>query len=121
MNRYRPKREPKSPAREVVGRVAMAVVGLALLWGSYRCFRAGADIRRDVNERAAARVDRPRAGGSGAPAFFGAGLALFGAPLALAAVVPIAVMEKLLGPQRNNTLWEDPDVQAPLRSWGDVL
>ena len=121
MNGYRPRREPESLAREVVGRAAIALMGIALLWGSYRCFRAGADIQRDVSERAAARVDRPRAGGSGAPVFFGVVLALFGGPLALAAVVPVSVMEKLLGPQRNTTLWENPDVQTPLRSWADVF
>jgi hypothetical protein len=122
----RPYRVPRPPERnlpgEIIGRCALAVIGLGLLFGGYKCIRTGIDIERDFNQRHATDRYYTRSGsGAGAPLGIGIVLLIVGAPFLTAAVVPLSVIEKLLGRQTNNTLWQNPDPSTNVRNPNSFL
>jgi hypothetical protein len=107
---------------EIIGRCALALIGLAFLWGGYKCVRTGIDIERDFNQRHSADLRYTRSSsGSGPPLAIGIVLLIIGAPFLTAAVVPVRVIEKLLGRQSNNTLWQNPDPGSSLGRWDRLL
>ena len=108
-------------SREIVGRCAMGVLGLALLFGGYKCFRVGWAINEDLTQRRGGLYDTQQAKGTALPIMIGAVLALLGAPLAVAAVVPVSVFEKLMGRTRNTTLWDGSQGADSLGRWGDMF
>jgi hypothetical protein len=96
--------------REIISRSTMAVVALALLYGGYRCMRAGNEWShafRDQNDYASRRQVRR---GSGAGYAYGAGVLLLigGGVFGLMAVVPAETFARLMGP---------PDTSR--RSWDE--
>ena len=94
------------------------MIALALLWGGYKCVRAGFAAQRDFNERNAHRLhDSRSSSGSFAPFALGIVLIVAGAPVLIAALVPVRVTEKLLGRQTNNTLWQNPQPGSTLGNW----
>jgi hypothetical protein len=122
---YRPYRPHESKSarltREIIGRCAIGILGLAFILGGYKCIRTSLAIQRDYDQRAEARISGTRSSGAGAPLALGGVLLLIGSPLLLAALVPVATMEKLLGRQTNNTLWERPDAGTSLRNLDGLL
>jgi len=108
-------------SREITGRCAIAVMGLALLWGGYKCLRVGWAIQDDFNQRDTGPYPSRRSSGSGLPIGIGIVLVLFGAPLTIAAMVPVRVFEKMMGRVNNVTLWENPEASNHLRGWNDLL
>jgi hypothetical protein len=117
-----PRSTPPNLTGEIIGRCALAVIGLGLLWGGYKCVRTGIAIERDYNQRFSTGTHRARStSGSGAPLAIGIVLLIAGAPFLTAAVVPVSVMEKLLGRQTNNTLWQNPDPSTSLRNLDSFL
>jgi hypothetical protein len=108
-------------SREIVGRCAMGVMGLALLWGGVKCFRVGWAIRADLAEHRGRAYDIDQAKGMGLPIGVGVVLVLLGAPLAVAAVVPVDVFAKLMGRTKNTTLWDNSQGSDSLSRWGDMF
>ena len=117
--RAKPVLYPRRPWwHEIIGRGALAVIGLALLWGGYKCVRTGLAIQKDFNDRNASRLHHTRSGGGSlAPFALGAVLVIAGAPGLTAALVPVGVMEKLLGRQTNNTLWQNSEAPGTMSGW----
>jgi hypothetical protein len=105
----------------IVGRCDLGVFGLALMWGGYKCIRVGWEINEDLAERWVGVYDTQQAKGTALPILIGAVLVLLGAPLAVAAVVPIGVFEKLMGRTRNTTLWDNNQSADSLGRWGDMF
>jgi hypothetical protein len=113
---------PPNLTGEIIGRCALAVIGLVLLWGGYKCIRTGIDIERDFNQRHAADYYYTKSDtGAGPPLAIGIVLLIVGAPFLTAAVVPLRVIERLLGRQTNNTLWQNPDPTPHLRNQDRLL
>jgi hypothetical protein len=108
--------------RELVGRAAMAVLGLALLWGGVKCFATASELKADDDRRYVERGSPPyrkRHSGAYLPFAIGVVLCLFGAPLVFAAVVPVSWTARLLGRPNQITLHENPEPGGS--RWGDLL
>lgn len=115
---------PRPPLwREFVSRGALLVLGLALLYGAYRCFRlAGRFHADDVQrrERASPGDRHRRSDTSSLPFIAGVVLVIPGGILAVASLLPVSVMEKVFGgPPRNTTLWENDAPDGRNASWWD--
>jgi hypothetical protein len=101
--------------REIISRVAMAVLGLGLLYGGYKCLRTAYDFNEEARERqvkmTASTASRPprRDSGAGLPGLIGAVLVLLGAPFALASVLPTSVFARIMGPPNQIGLHEQPE------------
>jgi hypothetical protein len=107
---------------EIVGRCAIGVLGLLLLLGAFKCFKTASRINDDFNHISSSRSDlRGRASGTGLPTCIGVVLTLLGAPLTIAAVIPTRWFEKIMGRQKNTTLWQGSDVTESVRDWSDLL
>jgi hypothetical protein len=105
--------------REVIGRAALTVIAFALLWGGYKCIRTSYVIQREFNQQHTAPTRATS--GSGVPFAIGVVLLVVGSPFLFAAVVPVRAVEKLLGRQSNNTLWQNPDPGSAARSWFEII
>jgi hypothetical protein len=108
--------------REIVGRASMAVLAIALIWGGVKCFGVAAELKADADRRYEDQSSRTRRRSSGAvlPLAAGVVLVLVGGPLLLGAVVPVSVMAKVMGRQKNVTLGEGGDTNLG-RGWSDLL
>ncbi|MEM7808770.1 MAG: hypothetical protein AAF561_11730 [Planctomycetota bacterium] len=102
--RIKPKpAEPAEPMwRRLVSRIAMALLGVAMLYGGYRTARVAIDIRQETYERVEGRNlsvrQERRQRKTGTEIFWLATAALIipGAGLVLFSVVPISVMEQFM-------------------------
>ena len=105
--------------REIISRAAMAVLGVALLYGGYRCLKTGLEFHRESREQHPGRTYRQerRSSGAGLPFMIGAVLVLLGAPFALAAVIPTAWFAKVMGPPNQIRLHENPSSDNPRGPW----
>jgi hypothetical protein len=105
--------------REIISRAAMAVVGLALLYGGYRCFRVGREFQREFREQRPGRTYRQerRSGDGGLPIFIGVVLVISAVPFGLAAVLPTAWFAKVMGPPNQFPLHENPGSDYPRGPW----
>jgi hypothetical protein len=112
---------PRPWWHEVIGRAALGVIALAFLWGGWKCVRTSLAIQRDYEQRSAAGASGTRSGGSGLPMAIGIVLFVMGTPVAIATVAPVTAIEKLLGRQTNNTLWENPEPGRSLGAWDAFL
>jgi len=102
--------------KEIVGRSAIGVLGLALLLGGWKTFSTGLEISKDNRERAARLASardselgfRPRRSPGGSGLFFALGSLLMvgGAVGVLAAVLPTNTFARLIGPPSYTTLGE---------------
>ena len=115
-----PRPTPRTLRGEIIGRTALAVLGLLFLLGGYKCVRTAIAIERDYDQRYD-RISRNHSSGAGAPFTAGGVLILLGAPLLFAALVPVSAVEKLLGRQTNNTLYENPSASSYLRDMDGPL
>lgn len=97
--------------RPIVSRVTMAVLGIALLWGAWKCFSTAAYLRDDHRQRVArGEMPRTRRSTSGAhlPMLIGVALSVGGGALVLLSVLPLGVIQKIgIG---GTTLHDRPDV-----------
>lgn len=117
-----PRPTPRTLTGEIIGRSALAVLGLAFLIGGYKCIRTAIAIERDFDQRASHTFRYTRSSsGAGIPLAAGVTLCILGAPLLFAAFVPVRAVEKLLGRQTNNTLWQNPDAGSAVRGFSDLL
>jgi len=105
--------------REIVGRSAIGVLGLALLLGGWKTLSTAIDITQDKRARAIRQSDsstspprRTRTAGPGLFYLIGAVLILGGSIGVLAAVLPTSAMERLMGPPRYTTLGEHGEDDA---------
>jgi hypothetical protein len=105
--------------REIISRAAMAVLGLALLYGGYRCLKTGWQFHREYREQHPNQTSgqRPRSTGAALPFLIGVVLAISGAPFVLAAVLPSDWFAKLMGPPRQIGLHEYPGSDNPRGPW----
>jgi hypothetical protein len=92
--------------RELISRGTMAVLSLALLYGGYRCFRAGYDWHQQFKEQSTHSTYRGRRTGSPAllPYLAGGVLLLGGAVFGLMAVTRAETFARIMGP---------PDLSMP--------
>lgn len=89
---------------EIVSHATMAVVGVSLLFGGYKCLRVAYRIGSDFSEG----QQQSRSGGIFvAILVIGIGLILVGAALCLGAVVPTSRLEKMFSPP-TTALGEEP-------------
>jgi len=97
--------------RPIVSRATMAVLGMALLWGAWKCFNTAAYLRDDYRKRVAqGELPRTRRNASGAhlPMLMGAALSFGGGALVLLSVTPLGFIHKIgIG---GTTLHDRPDV-----------
>src|SRR4051794_21538395 len=101
--------------REIISRAAMAVLGVGLLYGGFRCLKTGWEFQREFREKhpsGASRYGR-RWSGAGLPILIGSVLVLLGAPFALAAAVPPNWFAKVMGPPNQIGLHENPGSDNP--------
>jgi hypothetical protein len=111
-----PRPVPRTLRGEIIGRTALAILGLAFLIGGYKCIRTAIVIERDFEQRASHTFGYTRSSsGAGVPLAAGGVLLLVGAPLFFAALFPVGAVEKLLGRQTNNTLHENSSPASSLR------
>ena len=105
--------------REIISRTAMAVLGLALLYGGYRCLRIGWQFQREYREQHPSQAYRQqrRSSGAGLPILIGAVLVISGAPFVLAAVLPSGWFARLMGPPNQIGLHEHPGSDNPRGPW----
>jgi hypothetical protein len=96
--------------RELISRCAMAVLGLGLMYGGYRCLRTAWDLQTEYRENHPGRTyGRTRSSsGAGLPSLIGYVLVIAGAPFALAAFVPTSWFARVMGPPNQFTLHENP-------------
>ncbi len=100
--------------RELVGRAALFVLGAALLWGGVKAFAVGVEMQRSFNAaRSGSRAYSRDSSGAFLPMAIGIVLIIAGSVLAISAMIPIRIMEKLFGEQRNNTLFDTPNSTQP--------
>jgi hypothetical protein len=92
--------------REIIGRSAIGVLGVALLYGGFVCLRTGWEIDRDPGAGGTHRRSIRRQT-SGLPYAAGVVLLVFGVPLTVAAVVPTHVFERFIGPPNQTTLHDN--------------
>ena len=105
--------------KEIVGRGALLVMGLMLLYGGWKCLAVASEIRQSVNElrsdtgsRAPIRARRS-GGAAGLPFLIGIVLMAGGGMITLAAVLPTGTFEKMFGGAPKNVglgqgrSWED--------------
>jgi hypothetical protein len=88
---------------EVISRTTMGVVGLALLFGGFKCLSTARALWKEYEQTSSyQRPDISPNSNSGAevPALIGAVLVLLGGFLAFAAVVPVAVVARSVRPPR---------------------
>jgi len=97
----------------------MAVLGLALLYGGYRCLKTGWEFRREFREEDSSATYRQtrRSSAAGLPILIGVVLVISGAPFALAAVVPTTWFAKVMGPPSQIALHENPRSDNPRGPW----
>lgn len=83
--------------RELISRSAAAVLGLALIYGGWRCIAKGLDFARDSAQRESVGdvSRRARGSGLGLPIYAGVILLIVGIPIAGIAVVPTRWIEKV--------------------------
>lgn len=99
--------------RPVVSRATMALLGVALLWGGFKCFSVAADLREDHRKRVEQgqmpRTGRTsRASGAHLPTLIGGALVTLGGGLVILAVLPLSLMQKIgVG---GTSLHDQPDV-----------
>ena len=86
----------------------MGVVGLAMLYGGYKCLWFARVVAEEVSGRQGRAV--------GAPVLMGIVLLILGGIFALAAVTPTSVFARIMGPPTNTTLW-DTQVPTSSRRW----
>ena len=105
--------------REIISRAAMAVLGLALLYGGYRCLRTGWEFQRESLDQhpTQASPQQRRSSGSLLPILIGAVLALLGTPFVLAAILPTTWFARLMGPPNQIRLHENPNRDNPRGPW----
>ena len=84
--------------KEIIGRAALAVIGLALLWGGWKCMAIAAEIREETRkERRDALTRRGRrTGAAGLPMAIGIALLAGGGLFTLGAILPAGTFVKLI-------------------------
>ena len=92
--------------RELISRATMAVLSIALLYGGYRCFRAGYEWHQQFKEQTTHSTYRNRRTGSPAvlPYIAGVVLLLGGGVFGLMAVTRADTFARIMGP---------PDLSMP--------
>jgi hypothetical protein len=101
----KPRNSGPSPfVRNLISRGTLALVSLALLYGSYRCFRWiswAEDETAAINAQLAARSSRPtrpQRANTGLPMMVGVGLGLLGVVTGAGAVMPTSFFERFVKP-----------------------
>ena len=94
--------------KELVGRGALLLMGLMLLYGGWKCLAVSSEIRQSVNELRGESGSRtiPRTrrtgGASGLPFLIGIVLMAGGGLITLGAVLPTGTFEKMFGGAPKN-------------------
>jgi hypothetical protein len=100
--------------RAVISRAAMAVLAGGLLFGGYKSLSVARWMHDDY-EQHNPRADR--SSGAGPFMVVAVVLLVLGGVLGLATVTPTAVFEKIMGPPRGTTLWDNSEVDGPGWRW----
>ena len=95
--------------RELISRGTLVVLALILLYGSFRCFRAGYSWQAEFDEEHPEYADREERGTSGAaiPYVAGAVLLAGGGFLAFMGLASSWRFARAMGPPDTNLEWED--------------
>ena len=84
--------------KEIIGRAALAIIGLALLWGGWKCMAVAAEIREETRkERREAFTRRGRRmGAAGLPMAIGIALLAGGGLFTLGAILPSGTFVRMI-------------------------
>jgi hypothetical protein len=98
--------------RELISRGTLVVLALILLFGSFRCFRAGYSWQKEFDEKHPEYADREERATSGAAIPYAAGAVLLagGAFLGFMGLASTWRFAKAMGPpQTSISRWDDDD------------
>ena len=84
--------------KEIIGRAALAVIGIALLWGGWKCMAVAAEIRDETRKERREAVTRRgrRFGAAGLPMAIGIALLAGGGLFTLGAILPAGTFVKMI-------------------------